>query len=168
MSAHQLKRGTMKDIIFVDVDGVLFPITENPPKGYESFMITPYKEVIVNPAHGKWLLDLAAETDSELVWCTFWEDKANEYIAPLVGLPELPVAKIIPWKMYSSPGSWKAWTAKHYADKRRWVQFDDEGDVGYWLNQFEVPGRQGKHIKVGPTMGLSINNIRNAKNFLLN
>lgn len=157
----------MKDIIFVDVDGVLFPICNNLPKGYKSFMTTSYKEVFLKPEHGKWLLDLAAETDSELVWCTFWEHKANEVIGPLIGLPTLAVAPIVAWKMSGPNGSWKANSARQFAGNRKWVQFDDEGDVGHWLKQFDVPKTQALHVKVGPNMGLSKGNIKQARNFLM-
>lgn len=157
----------MRSIIFVDVDGVLYPVTENPPKGYKEFQITPYKVVILNPSHGEWLLQLAEETNSELVWCTFWENDANEHIGPLIGLPELPVAPLRPWKLSSSTGSWKANTASQYAGDRIFAQFDDEWDVSLYLKRFNIPKSQGLHVKVGPNMGLSRNHIRQARNFLL-
>ncbi|MGA5819786.1 hypothetical protein ACPC54_18240 [Kitasatospora sp. NPDC094028] len=41
----------------------------------------------LNPEHGAELADLPYE----LVWGTTWEEEANEYIAPRIGLPSLPV-----------------------------------------------------------------------------
>lgn len=47
--------------------------------------------VWLNPSHGAMLLSL---TDVfELHWATAWEDDANRIVAPLIGLPVLPVIR---------------------------------------------------------------------------
>lgn len=45
-------------------------------------------------AHGPWLQQLT--TRFEIVWATAWGAKANRLLAPLLGLPELPVVGFPP------------------------------------------------------------------------
>ena len=49
----------------------------------------------------------------ELVWATTWQHAANDYFAPVLGLPELPVAVVsdppkAPGRRYSSSPEWKS------------------------------------------------------------
>ena len=62
--------------------------------------------LFVNPEHGTWLRALAADTGAELAWASTWEEHANRCVAPLIGLPSLPVAparagakarSVVPW-----------------------------------------------------------------------
>ncbi len=41
---------------------------------------------MAQPHHGPQLLSLPFD----LVWATTWEEEANTFIAPVLGLPELP------------------------------------------------------------------------------
>ncbi|RMI33516.1 HAD domain-containing protein [Nocardia stercoris] len=100
---------TTRPILFVDVDGPLNPYAAKPhrrPDGYRTHHLTPPNwiahlggpsrqvkplRVWLNPSHGSALLELAAYFD--LVWATTWEHDANSHIAPLLGLPELPVVE---------------------------------------------------------------------------
>ncbi|MGW2250176.1 HAD domain-containing protein [Kitasatospora sp. NPDC001660] len=102
----------MRPLLLLDVDGPLNPAARKPhrrPAGYETHRIlTPRWEaaerrrltewglpnkppkplrVWFNPEHGA---ELAA-LPFDLVWATTWEDEANDFIAPLLGLPALPV-----------------------------------------------------------------------------
>ncbi|MCP9953794.1 MULTISPECIES: HAD domain-containing protein [Actinomadura] len=83
--------GTRKarPLLYLDVDGVLNP--EEPRPGFAEHAVGRLT-VRVNPVHGTWLQDLSARYD--LVWATTWEEHANEYIGPLVGLPPLPHVEI--------------------------------------------------------------------------
>lgn len=88
-----------KPLLFLDVDGVLNPDSRSSghrPPGYETHRMRPSGfdhprqkplRVWLNPAHGEWLKSLPVE----LVWATTWEDEANEWIGPHLGLPNLPV-----------------------------------------------------------------------------
>ncbi|MET8539858.1 hypothetical protein ABZW03_04250 [Kitasatospora sp. NPDC004799] len=98
-------------MLLVDVDGPLNPCAAKPyrrPEGYETHrMMTPRWEAAerrrlaawglphkppkplrlwLNPAHGPAL----AALPFDLVWATTWQEEANGFIAPLLGLPELP------------------------------------------------------------------------------
>jgi HAD domain in Swiss Army Knife RNA repair proteins len=71
---------TGRPLLFLDVDGPLLPFGEGVPG-------TPGLARL-DPLHGPWLAALLCE----LVWATTWMDDANEHLAPLLGLPRLPVA----------------------------------------------------------------------------
>jgi hypothetical protein len=83
-------------ILLLDVDGPLNPYAAKAtqrPEGYEThrmrpsgFLMQNALRVWLNPLHGEKLLNLGYD----LVWATMWEDEANEWIAPHIGLPELP------------------------------------------------------------------------------
>lgn len=87
---------TGKPILFIDIDGVLNPIT--PPIDMREHYRTPVTvgdgyattSVWYAPIHGEWLLEL--EQRFELWWGTTWERAANRYYGPLIGLPDLPYA----------------------------------------------------------------------------
>lgn len=84
-------------LLFLDVDGPLNPWAAKPhrrPAGYQTFRYPRLRErdlrVWLNPAHGAQLLELPLE----LVWATAWDDEANSWVAPKIGLPELPVVHV--------------------------------------------------------------------------
>ncbi|HEX8870663.1 MAG TPA: HAD domain-containing protein [Lentzea sp.] len=70
----------MTPLLFLDVDGPLLPFGDGVP-GEPGL-------ARLDPMHGPWLKALPCE----LVWATTWMDDANAHIAPLLGLPRLPVA----------------------------------------------------------------------------
>ncbi|WP_372463414.1 hypothetical protein [Actinospica acidithermotolerans] len=97
--------------LLVDVDGPLNPYAAKPhqrPAGYTTHrLLTPRWEaaerrrlaewglpnkrvkplrVWLNPDHGPALAALAFD----LVWATTWEHEANDFVAPVLGLPVLP------------------------------------------------------------------------------
>lgn len=133
----------MKPLLLIDVDGPLNSFGGpysggNAPDGYvlhrlrdRSFTDAdgrPWVQgglrVWLNPDHGPMLLALADRF--ELAWCTAWRESANELIAPVVGLPELPVVPL--------PDGWQTLTGTHwkwpgvrdYAAGRALAWFDDE------------------------------------------
>ncbi|MFE0513841.1 hypothetical protein [Streptomyces sp. NPDC058964] len=98
-------------MLLVDVDGPLNPYAAKPcrrPEGYGTHrLLTPRwaaaerrrladwglpgkpvkpLRVWLNPDHGPALTALPFD----LVWATTWEEEANEFLAPLLGLPALP------------------------------------------------------------------------------
>jgi hypothetical protein len=78
-------------VLLVDVDGVIsifgFPSTERPAGRFLTVDGIPH---FLSATAGGHLLDLAESF--ELMWCTGWEEKANEYLQRELGLPaELPV-----------------------------------------------------------------------------
>ncbi|MBO8188038.1 hypothetical protein [Streptomyces spirodelae] len=96
-----------RPLLMLDVDGPLNPFAARGPRrprGYRTHRMLPPSYVArreaagrrarplrvrLNAAHGERLLGLGYE----LVWATTWAAEANEYIAPLLGLPRLPVVE---------------------------------------------------------------------------
>lgn len=86
----------MNPVLLLDVDGPLNPYAAKAtqrPEGYETHRMTPLGSLMnnalrvwLNPDHGAKLLDLGYD----IVWATMWEDEANHWISPHIGLPELP------------------------------------------------------------------------------
>jgi len=116
-----------RPILFLDVDGPLNPYAANPtkrPEGYETHRFFAGTRdwgkrglrVWLSPEHGKHLLALSFD----LVWGTTWEDKANEYIGPAIGLPELPFVHFPLTERTKTPA------LVRYADGRPFAWVDDE------------------------------------------
>ncbi len=137
-----------RPLLLVDVDGPLNPYAAKPhrrPEGYETHrLLTPRREaaernrlsawglpnrrpkplrVWLNASHGPAL----AALPYELVWATTWEEEANAFVSPLLGLPELPV---ITWSSpRPEPGDgvfWKTPEIAAWVDGRPFAWVDDE------------------------------------------
>ncbi|MFF0214388.1 HAD domain-containing protein [Streptomyces vinaceus] len=80
-------------LLFLDVDGPLLPFgatSAELPDGYPTYGTRPDANPLLarlDPALGPRLLALPCE----LVWATTWMADANAWVAPRIGLPELPV-----------------------------------------------------------------------------
>ncbi|MDT0266441.1 hypothetical protein RM844_09040 [Streptomyces sp. DSM 44915] len=84
-------------LLLLDVDGVLNPYAaEHCPDGYREYPFFPDEDPPIRlcAEHGGWLADLGQLF--ELAWATGWEDEANVYLAPALGLPQLPVVRFPP------------------------------------------------------------------------
>lgn len=98
------------------------------PVGYETHRISPTNwierkplRVWLNPDHGAELLALAERLDADLVWATTWEHDANKFIAPEIGLPELPVIEF-----GFKAERWKFTGVLEYTAGRPFVWLDDD------------------------------------------
>jgi Swiss Army Knife RNA repair-like protein len=119
----------MDGLLLLDVDGVLNPYAASrnwlDRSDYRRSMITVDNgmtyPVWLDRTHGQQLLDLASETGLGLVWCTTWEDEANERIAHRIGLPELPVIRF-----GFNAVRWKFNAALDYAAGRPLAWLDDD------------------------------------------
>lgn len=106
---------TPKPLLLIDVDGPLTPYAAKAtrrPAGYRTHRIPmsndlltglPYTDMAGAARRNSlriWLNPmLLAMTDMfDLCWATAWVDEANSTIAPLIGLPEMP---IIRWNDYA-------------------------------------------------------------------
>ncbi len=113
-----------KPLLMVDIDGVIslfgFP-PENRPDG--SFHSIDGIFHFLSSHAATHLLALAANFD--LVWCSGWEEKANEYLPHLLGLPDA-----LPFLSFTrSPGKanahWKLDAIDAYAGTRPLAWIDD-------------------------------------------
>jgi hypothetical protein len=69
-------------LVFLDVDGTLLPFGATAAAAGSDSLVPR-----IDPRHGPRL----ARLPGELVWATTWMEQANEAIAPILGLPPLPV-----------------------------------------------------------------------------
>jgi hypothetical protein len=121
-------------IVFLDVDGPLNPFEAKPtrrpagyrthrmrPEGWDSPDIKPLR-VWLNPDHGAKILALPGEA----VWATTWEEQANRWIAPEIGLPELPVVRWPEEPRFGDGVFWKTRPLVAWAAGRPFVWIDDQ------------------------------------------
>jgi len=131
----------------VDVDGVisLFPISpERRPEG--SFQHVDGIPHFISAEAGRHLRALA--TRFELVWATGWEERANEYLPHLLGLPHsLPV---ISFERAPRPAHahWKLDAIERHAGARALAWVDDafNEDCHAWA------AARGAHTLLVPTL----------------
>lgn len=156
-------------ILAVDVDGVLNACNDGPPApGWEDARVRGFR-IRYNPGHGEKLLAVAAETGAELIWCTTWEELANECIGPLVGLPGLPFVPMEPgraglkFSQRRSVGVTKAAAMRAWAGDRPFCWLDDEPDAGLELRDCPVPHLV---IQVDEWRGLQDRHLEEARTWL--
>ena len=90
MSADVTIPDDPRPILLVDVDGVLNPWeAEACPDGFAEYQFFPGERVLLSLTHGRLLTSLAGAY--QLVWATAWEHRANQWICPVLELPQLPV-----------------------------------------------------------------------------
>ena len=154
--------GGVRPYLLIDVDFVLNPDFSSRWDGAEGdalrgagwVLLTGFtmndRPVWLNRYHGLKLLHAAEATGAKLAWATRWRDLANQVIAPVLGLPQLPVA---PCPSGEKPGSVIPWTRG-----RPFVWLDDEDSVVEACSP--VPGGHG--VKVDPAAGLTDANLERA------
>ncbi|MFD7157785.1 hypothetical protein ACFV9C_24505 [Kribbella sp. NPDC059898] len=100
-------------ILFLDVDGTLLPFTGDPAGRHLVAGVGPR----------------LAALPCELVWATTWGEDANLELAPLLGLPHLPV---VTWESDPEPEDhwyglhWKTRGLASWAGTRPFAWLDDE------------------------------------------
>ncbi|MET7701804.1 hypothetical protein [Streptomyces sp. NPDC005485] len=121
-----------RPLLFLDVDGPLNPYAARPsrrPEGYTTIRASVHPgerplRVWLHPGHGRSLLALGFD----LCWATTWMDAANRWIAPVVGLPELPYVDFTGALFVERPDGvhWKTERIVAYAEGRAFAWVDDE------------------------------------------
>ncbi|WP_405927842.1 hypothetical protein OG554_03250 [Streptomyces griseus] len=169
-----------RPLLFLDVDGPLNPYAAKPerrPDGYTTLRVPrndahqddrglssrrPLR-VWLNPEHGRSLLQLGFE----LCWATTWMDDANRWIAPVLGLPELPFVDFGDVLLQERPDGvhWKTGPLVDYAGGRPFAWVDDEQSE---LDQSYVTAHhQGAGLlhHVNPRIGLRENDFHSLADF---
>jgi hypothetical protein len=120
---------TSKPVLFVDVDGVisLFGFSTAADELPGPFHWIDGVAHCIPLAAGERLVQLAERF--ELVWATGWEEKANEYLPFILGLParELPVLVFQGRAVFGS-AHWKLEAIAAYAGERPAAWIDDNID----------------------------------------
>ncbi|MFE0459205.1 hypothetical protein ACFW1A_08070 [Kitasatospora sp. NPDC058965] len=155
-----------RPVLFLDVDGPLNPYAAKPerrPAGYTTLRIPERPDASgagrrrplrlwLDPAHGPALLAL----DYELCWATSWMDDANRWIAPVLGLPELPFVDFGDALLTERPDGvhWKTDPLLAHAAGRPFAWVDDEqGDADHTHVSARHPAPALLH-HVDPRIGL--------------
>ncbi|GEK03375.1 hypothetical protein NHG22_05650 [Streptomyces sp. ATE26] len=148
-----------RPFLFLDVDGPLNPYAARPerrPEGYTTIRAAvrpghPLR-VWLNPSHGPALLALGYE----LCWATTWMAEANRWIAPVIGLPELPYVDFAHCLFAERPDGvhWKTEAIVAHAAGRPFAWVDDEqtpADTAHVAARHPAPALQHH---VDPRIGL--------------
>ena len=133
------KRPLNRPILFVDVDGVISLFGFDPggplPGSFHSIDGIPH---CIGAEAGRRLARLAERY--ELVWATGWEEKANDYLPYLLGLPDrLPVLSFE--NAVFGTAHWKLGPIGAYARDRPAAWIDDSFDERCvaWAERREAP-----------------------------
>jgi hypothetical protein len=138
-----------RPLLLLDVDGVLNPYAApGQPDGFEQHLLLD-ELVWLAPQHGAWLRPLLDRF--ELVWATGWEHNANQLIAPILGLPALPV---IEFPREADGRFFKLPTIARFAAGRPLVWIDDEltDEAHAWAAARALPTRL---VDADPAIGLT-------------
>ena len=151
----------MRPLLLLDVDGVLNPDFSvkqmnkrqrtEPWKRQQVWVEKDRKTytLFLNENHGPKLLTVAYGTGAELAWATTWNEDANKYVGPVLGLPELPVYHA---ELFNKPA-----TVLPALEGRPFVWLDDQLSV---VNAANTWGGCG--VKVNPKLGLTDENLEEA------
>jgi hypothetical protein len=114
-----------KPLLFVDIDGVLSVFGFSPaarPDG--TWVDVDGVWHLISAAAAGHLLALARVF--ELVWCSGWEDKADEHLVRMLGLPVRPPFLTFP--VETGTAHWKLASVERYAGDRAMAWIDDGFD----------------------------------------
>lgn len=138
-SGESPERVAARPILFVDVDGVisLFDLADSARPRGALHWIDGVEHCI--PAE----LPIRLERLSrrfELVWATGWEHRANERLAPLLGLAELPTLTFDGPAVFGT-ARWKLDAIGDYAGQRpaAWVDDSLDGECLEWARRRSAP-----------------------------
>jgi len=148
----------VKPVLFVDVDGVLSLFGFAPAEAIPG----PFHWIdgiahCIPPESGPHLVRLADHF--ELVWATGWEEKANEYLPQILGLPfrELPCLTFDGRAMFGS-SHWKLDAIDTYAGGRpaAWIDDNVEDACRDWAEARTAPTLL---IETDPAIGITADHV---------
>ena len=122
---RDLRKRLDKPLLFVDIDGVIsvFGFTSAQPPAGTWLNVDGVPHLISAAAAGH-LLVLAPLFD--LVWCSGWEDKADEHLVRALGLPVRPPFLTFP--VQTATAHWKLAAVEQWAGDRPMAWIDDGFD----------------------------------------
>jgi hypothetical protein len=116
-----------RPLLAVDVDGVisLFDFDEPPAEPEAHFELIDGMVHCLSLAAGERLRRLMEVY--ELVWASGWEDRANDYLTGILGIPEFPYLSFAGAARFGS-ANWKLDPLEAYAHGRPLAWVDDSFD----------------------------------------
>jgi hypothetical protein len=114
-----------RPLLLADVDGVLCPYADeldDPAAAGLAQATAGSTPVWLSADIGQHLARLAELY--QLVWCTAWEDRAAQFLAPLLGLPPMPVIRFA--DPAADDGHWKWPAIEAFVGDRAFAWIDDE------------------------------------------
>jgi hypothetical protein len=151
-------RPSAKPVLYLDIDGVLNPEAPSRPEEFTEHRIGRMT-VRLSSRHAEWLAELRERY--ELVWASTWEEHANTYIGPLLGLPELPYVALSAYRyrpddprlpVTQHPRKRKWAPILRHADGRRFAWVDDV--IPFRARRQAWPHRGIRLVPVAPADGL--------------
>lgn len=117
-------RESGRPLLLIDVDGVL-SLWGFAPDGRPDGVWTSVEGIVhfLSEQAARHLLAVLADFDP--VWCTGWEEKANEHLPQLLGLGPFPYLEFDGTAGTSTPGHWKLAAIDAYAGARPLAWIDD-------------------------------------------
>jgi len=148
-----------RPILFLDVDGVFslfgFDTSAKPPGDFHWVDGIAH---CISPDSGRHIVELADSFD--LVWATGWEEKANEYLPGILGLPfaELPCLSFEGRATFGS-SHWKLDAIEEYAGARpiAWIDDHMEPACREWAHDRDAPTLL---IETQPAVGITDEHTR--------
>jgi hypothetical protein len=145
----------VKPLLLLDVDGVLCPIGAGPGEPMCTLVVDEWPIVFSEKLPSR-LSDLSKRF--QLVWATSWEHAANTSLAPVLGLPELPLVSFA-GSSARQGRTWKLAAVKRFVRDRPMAWVDDELglDAHRWADRRSEPTLL---IEVNPAWGLAEAHVR--------
>src|SRR4051794_14425332 len=129
-----------RPLLAIDVDGVisLFGFDEPPPRDQANFQLIDGMVHCISLSAGSHLGRLGEFY--EMIWATGWEEKANDYLPNILGLPELPVLSFGRAARFGS-AHWKLGPIDSYSEGRPVAWIDDSFDEScyQWADNRTAP-----------------------------
>ena len=143
-----------KPLLLLDVDGVLCPIGPGPGESMRALVVGEFPVTFSEQLPSR-LSDLS--TRFTLVWATSWEHDANQWLAPVLGLPELPLISFA-----GRPGragrTWKLAAVRRFVGDQPMAWADDElgRDAHAWARRRAAPTLL---LDINPARGLAVAHV---------
>ena len=129
-----------RPILAVDVDGVisLFGFDEPPDRSVARFELVDGTVHCISLLAGKRLLRLAQHY--ELIWASGWEDRANDHLPTILGVPKLPYLTFDGRARFGT-AHWKLEALEEYSGSRPLAWIDDSLDESCyeWADRRDAP-----------------------------
>lgn len=154
----------MKPLLLVDVDGVTCPFGAGQPSCIDG-RFPDEKFVAFVKSTGNEARLKRLQEHFELVWCTGWEDRANDILAPILGLPDLPVVYVY-HAVIGHPIHWKYEGIKEFVGHRPYAFIDDDiNDFGLTYASFRDQEIPTLWLPIRCSVGLTDEHVAILENF---